>query len=194
MAKFFTRVEKLVEDSKVVCKESSETNNIGDKEKELLRTKNQTIKLMTENIEDFRFNTAIARNMELSNAINDYMKEKEINKEILEKTVETLIILLAPLAPHFAEEEWQKLGKEEFVYNQKWPQVSEKELSGGKKDIPVQLNGKLKFCVSVDAEITTEEMLEIIKNDERVIKLHENNNVVKDIYVPGRIYNIVVKK
>ena len=194
MAKFFTRVEKLVEDSKVVCKESSETNNIGDKEKELLRTKNQTIKLMTENIEDFRFNTAIARNMELSNAINDYMKEKEINKEILEKTVETLIILLAPLAPHFAEEEWQKLGKEEFVYNQKWPQVSEKELSGGKKDIPVQLNGKLKFCVSVDAEISTEEMLEIIKNDERVIKLHENNNVVKDIYVPGRIYNIVVKK
>ena len=194
MAKFFTRVEKLVEDSKAICKENKGINNIGDKEKELLRTKNQTIKLMTENIEDFRFNTAIARSMELSNAINDYMKEKDINVEILEKTVETLIIVLAPLAPHFAEEEWQKLGKEEFVYNQKWPQVSEKELSGGKKDIPVQLNGKLKFCVSVGAEMSNDEMLEVIKNDERVIKLHENNNVVKDIYVPGRIYNIVVKK
>ena len=194
MAKFFTRVEKLVEDSKAICKENKGTNSIGDKEKELLRTKNQTIKLMTENIEDFRFNTAIARSMELSNAINDYMKEKDINVEILAKTVETLITVIAPLAPHFAEEEWQKLGKEEFVYNQKWPQVSEKELSGGKKDIPVQLNGKLKFCVSVGAEMSNDEMLEVIKNDERVIKLHENNNVVKDIYVPGRIYNIVVKK
>ena len=69
-----------------------------------------------------------------------------------------------------------------------------KRIKWWKKDIPVQLNGKLKFCVSVDAESSTEEMLEIIKNDERVIKLHENNNVVKDIYVPGRIYNIVVKK
>ena len=95
---------------------------------------------------------------------------------------------------HISQKKSGKIRQREFVYNQKWPQVSEKELSGGKKDIPVQLNGKLKFCVSVDAEITTEEMLEIIKNDERVIKLHENNNVVKDIYVPGRIYNIVVKK
>ena len=73
------------------------------------------------------------------------------------------------------------------------PKVSEKELAGGTKDIPVQLNGKLKFCVTVSTEISDKEMLDIIKNDERVIKLHENNNVVKDIYVPGRIYNIVVK-
>ena len=96
---------------------------------------------MTENIEDFRFNTAIARSMELSNALSDYMKEEKVNKKVLKRYSRNINYITCTLAPHFAEEEWEKLGKTGFVYNENWPKVSEKELAGGTKDIPVQLNG-----------------------------------------------------
>ena len=194
MVRYFTRIEKIIEDTNELKKTETDIEKIEDKEKELLRVKNQTIKAMTEDIDDFRFNTAIARSMELSNKINEYMKGSEINKKILVETVEILIILLAPLAPHFAEEQWQRLGKKDFVYNQKWPNVSEEELKGGKKDIPIQVNGKLKCCVTVNAELNEKEILELIKKDPKVIKIHEDNEVIKEIYVPGRIYNIVTKK
>ena len=194
MVRYFTRIEKIIENTNELKKEESDIEKIEDKEKELLRTKNQTIKEMTEDIDDFRFNTAIARSMELSNKINEYMKETKINKKVLVETVETLITLLAPLAPHFAEEQWKILGKQDFVYNQKWPNVSEEELKGGNKEIPIQVNGKLKCCVTVSAELGEKEILEVIKKDPKVIKIHENNDVIKEIYVPGRIYNIVTKK
>ena len=66
-------------------------------------------------------------------------------------------------------------------------------MNGGTKDIPVQVNGKLKLCVTVNAEESPEEILEKIKADKKVIEILENNDVVKEIYVPGKIYNIVVK-
>ena len=66
-------------------------------------------------------------------------------------------------------------------------------MNGGTKDIPVQVNGKLKFCVTVDADASPDKILEVIKGSQKVIDIFENNDVVKEIYVPGKIYNIVVK-
>ena len=193
MTKYFTRIERLIDATNELLKTESK-HEIGAKEKELLRFKNQTIKAMGEDINDFRFNTAIARSMELSNKLNDYIKEKNINKNVLKDTVEVLIKLLAPLAPHFAEEQWEKLGKTDFVYEQQWPKIIESEMNGGTKEIPVQVNGKLKLCVTVNADSSSEEILGTIKSDEVVKKLLENNEVIKEIYVPGKIYNLVVKK
>ncbi len=192
MVKYFSRIERLIEKVKEL-RESNSKNSIEMKEKELLRIKNQTIKSMGEDIDDFRFNTAIARNMELFNKISEYIREGEINIEVLEKTLEIFITLLAPLAPHFAEEQWEKLGKEGFVYNQKWPEIIESEMNGGTKDIPIQVNGKLKFCVTVDAEASADEILETIKNSTKVIDILNKYEVIKEIYVPSKIYNIVVK-
>ena len=155
--------------------------------------KNQTIKAMGEDINDFRFNTAIARSMELFNKLNEYVREEKVNIEILKNTVETYITLLSPLAPHFAEEEWEKLGKIDFVYNQKWPEIVESEMKGATKEIPIQVNGKLKFCVTVNVDDTADEMLEKIKSDDKFKELLKNNNVVKEIYVPGKLVNIVAK-
>ena len=192
MVKYFGRIERLV--SLVdELKEKPENNNIGLKEKELLRLKNQTIKAMTEDIQEFKFNTAIARSMELFNKISDYVRENEINAKVACDTIEILITLLAPLAPHFAEEQWEKLGKVGFVYQEKWPTIIESEMNGGTKPIPIQVNGKLKLCVIVEADMNAEEILKQIKNTPQVIELLEKNEVVKEIYVPGKIYNIVVK-
>lgn len=193
MTKYFSRIERLVESVKEI-KQRNSNNKVDVKEKDLLRLKNQTIKAMTADIDDFRFNTAIARSMELFNKINEYLREENINTDIVCDTIETYIKLLTPLAPHFAEEQWKKLGKKEFAYNEKWPQIIESEMNGGTKKIPVQVNGKLKTCIEVDADLTPEEILKKIKEDQRVIDLLEQNDVIKDIYVPGKIYNIVVKK
>lgn len=193
MTKYFSRIERLVESVKEI-KQRNSNNKVDVKEKDLLRLKNQTIKAMTADIDNFRFNTAIARSMELFNKINEYLREENINTDIVCDTIETYIKLLTPLAPHFAEEQWEKLGKKEFAYNEKWPQIIESEMNGGTKKIPVQVNGKLKTCIEVDADLTPEEILKKIKEDQRVIDLLEQNDVIKDIYVPGKIYNIVVKK
>ena len=193
MTKYFSRIERLVDIVNELRKKTNSTS-VGMKEKELLRLKNQTIKAMTEDIDDFRFNTAIARSMELFNMISDYIRENEVNLDTAIDSAETLIKLLAPLAPHFAEEEWEKLGKSGFVYNEKWPVVKISEMNGGTKEIPVQINGKLKLCVIVDAEDTPEVMLNKIKNTPQVMDIFAKEQVVKEIYVPGKIYNIVVKR
>ena len=192
MVKYFSRVERLIEKYNEI-KNIDSNKEVGNKEKELLRYKNQTIKTMGNDINDFRFNTAIARNMELFNKISDYIRQENINIEVLTNVVEIFVTILAPLAPHFAEELWQKLGHTDFVYNEKWPEIVEAEMNGGTKDIPVQVNGKLKLCVTVNAEESPEEILEKIKADKKVIEILENNDVIKEIYVPGKIYNIVVK-
>ena len=192
IVRYFTRIEKLVETVQNE-KDKNSVTEINNEEKELLRLKNQTIKAMEEDINNFQFNTAIARSMELLNKINEYLRKKEkINKKVLIDTLETYIKLLAPLAPHFAEEQWEKLGKTESVHKQVWPKINEEEMNGGTKDIPIQVNGKLKTCVTVNVDANPDEILETIKADPKVKGIFEKNDVKKEIYIPGRIYNLVV--
>ena len=193
MTKYFTRIEKLVQTSNEL-KNNPSSNTIDINEKELLRVKNQTIKAMTEDIDDFRFNTAIARSMELFNKISEYLRNENINTEVVCNTIESFIVLLSPLAPHFAQEQWEKLNKEGFIYNESWPQVNESEMNGGTKEIPVQVNGKLKLCVTVGADETPEKILSKIKENPQVVEILNDDNFVKEIYVPGKIFNIVIKK
>ena len=191
MTKYFARVEALVQKTLEIEGNTSEKTI---KEEELLRLKNQTIKSMAKNIEDFQFNTAIARSMELLNGINSYINEEKINKEVLVNCTETLLKVLAPLAPHFMEEEWSVLGKTTSIHKEAWPEINEKELQGGNIIIPVQVNGKLKAQVEVSSSLSKDEILEEVKKDSKVAKLIENNEIVKEIYVPGKILNLVVKK
>lgn len=198
MAKYLSKVEKLVSS---VAQNSMNFNldslnkKIGLKEQKLLRTKNKTIKEMTKDIEQFEFNTAIARAMELLNEINNYNKDnKEVNEELVRETVETYLKLLAPLAPHFSEEQWEKLGKKNSIHKEDWPKVNEQELNGGIKQIPIQINGKLRTLIPVSADASSEEVLETIKLDSRISTIFSQYDVKKEIYVPGRIYNIVVSE
>ncbi len=192
MVKYFSRIERLIETVKEI--KENKNNTLGTKEKDLLRFKNQTIKAMTEDINDFRFNTAIARSMELFNKISEYLREEKINSNIIDNVVEVFIKLLTPLAPHFAEEQWEKLNKKGLAFEQEWPKIIEHEMNGGTKEIPVQVNGKLKLCVTVDADDNADAILRKIKEEPKVVEILKTQKVVKEIYVPGKIYNIVVKK
>ena len=194
MVRYFTRIERLIETISEFAEESSNIQ-VGSKEKDLLRFKNQTIQSMERDINNFQFNTAIARSMELLNKINDYMRENnEINYNVVKETVQTYIKVLAPLAPHFAEEQWEKLGNTESIHKEAWPKINKEEMNGGTKSIPVQVNGKLKLCVDVDADSSPEEMLSTIKENEQVKEIFETCNIKKEIYVPGKIYNLVIEK
>ncbi len=194
IVRYFSRIERLVE-TVIPYKDKNLNTSVGSKEKELLRVKNQTIKAMGQDINDFGFNTAIARSMELLNNMTDYMRDNDnINEKILLDTVTTYIKLLAPLAPHFSEEQWEKLGNKESVHKETWPEINEDEMNGGTKEIPIQVNGKLKLCVTVDADSSPDEILKVIKENAKVKELIETNNIKKEIYVPGKIYNLVVDK
>ena len=86
---------------------------------------------------------------------------------------------------------WKELGKNTSVHKEEWPKVNEEELNGGTKQVPIQINGKLKDCISVDAEATNEQILELIKNSPKVKQAYEEFEIKKEVYVPGKIYNLV---
>ena len=195
MVKYFTRIEKLTDAINDLRKNDvSSKESIDKKEKELLLVKSNTIKMMTNNLNDFRFNTAIARSMELYNALSNYIREEKINKKVAIDTYEVFIKLLAPLAPHFAEEQWEKYGKIDFVYNENWPEVVESELVAETIDIPVQLSGKVKVVVKVSVDLEKDEMLSQIKENSDVKNIYDSNEIIKEIFIPGKILNIVAKK
>ena len=198
MAKYLSRVERLVDfiiQKDSISSSDNSNKQKGLKEQELLRVKNKTIKEMSKDIEEFEFNTAIAREMELLNSINNYIRDnEEVDKELLRETTETYLKLMAPLAPHFSEEQWERLGKESSIHKEKWPKVNEQELAGGVKKIPIQINGKLRTLVLVSADASSEEILKVIKSDSRISTILDNYEVKKEIYVPGKIYNVVVSE
>ena len=193
MTRYFSRIEKLIDSvSKNEIKYGENKKELVTQEKDLLRVKARTIKSMSQDINEFQFNTAIARHMELLNELNNYLRTSEnINENLVKECVTDYIKLLAPLAPHFAEELWSKLGNKESIHKEEWPKVNEKELNGGTKQVPIQINGKLKDCISVDAEATNDEILELIKQSPKIVDAYNNFEIKKEIYVPGKIYNLV---
>lgn len=166
--------------------------------KELRRITHQSIKKVTEDIEErFNFNTAISAIMELTNAIYTY-KDKvpaaEYNKGVLKEALETLVLLLAPFAPHITEELWQGMGKSGSIHQQAWPRYDEAALVEDEIVIVVQINGKVRERVTVAANITADEMKEYVLGLPKVQELISGKELVKVISVPGKLVNIVLKK
>ena len=191
MSKYFSRIENLID--KVKITNYSNTDEITEKEERLLFVKNNTIKRMTEDLEVFGFNTAIARSMEFVNDIILYEQNTILNKELLKNCIETLVILLAPLAPHFAEELWESLGKATSVHKENWPQYNEKEMQLKQIEIPVQINGKVKAVIKVNVDLSDEEIKQTVKENECIKNALNGKSIIKEIYVKGKIYNIVCK-
>ena len=146
----------------------------------------RTIKKVTEDIESLKFNTAIAAMMTLINDIYD-------NGSITRKEFGDLIIILNPFAPHITEELWEINGYEGKVHNQKWVEFDEEKCKENTIEIAVQVNGKLKARVTIDAESNSEQVISTAKADEKVAVELEGKTIVKEIYVKGKIVNIVVK-
>ena len=144
----------------------------------------KTIKKVSSDFENLKFNTAIAALMSL---INDFTKKGSVTKDELK----TFLILLNPVAPHITEEIWDTLNYGGYVYQQTWPEYDEAKTVESTIEIAVQVNGKLRSTISVAADGAKEDIIAMAKEElgDRIA----GKEIVKEIYVPGKIVNIVVK-
>jgi leucyl-tRNA synthetase len=186
-------------------------------EKRLLTKMHQTIKKVTEDIEKFRYNTAIAAIMEYVNEIRSQFsihnfqlsKKSEVlfepvalknrrrnpKSENLGEALKVLAQLIAPFAPHLAEEVWVNvLGQKFSIHKSKWPQYDSKFIKGDYVTIPVQVNGKLRSTLQVTSSRAQvkKEVINMAKEDGKVKKWIEGKDVIKEIFIPGRLVNLLV--
>jgi leucyl-tRNA synthetase len=183
---FLDRVWRLVVDHRSDEGELSSALSDGDCDEEQNRVLHQTIKKVTEDTDAMSFNTAIARMMEFT---NHFSKSEQRPKS----AIKTFLILLSPYAPHIAEELWWKLGEPDTIAHAAWPQYDEAALVQSSIEVPVQINGKIKTKIQVPPQISKEELAEVALSDDRVKQLIEGKTIVKQIVVPGRLVNLVVK-
>ena len=154
------------------------------KESEILM--HQTIKVVTDDLCKMKFNTSISRLMEMVNSVSN---EKAINLSFKQN----LILMLSPLAPHLAEELWSIIGNKNSVFNEKWPKYNPLKLQSDEMKLVIQVNGKVRANVSLSKSLDKEEVLSKCKELDNVSKYLQDNEIIKEIYVPEKIVNIVVR-
>jgi leucyl-tRNA synthetase len=181
--RFLNRVWRLIAASD--GESSSEAVTDAEPSREQLHALHQTLAKVTEDIEALRFNTAIAALMEFSNAAG---KWSTLPRQI----AESFVLMLAPLAPHIAEELWQRLGHAESIAYAAWPKVDTRYLVRETIEVPVQVNGKVRGKIEIPAEATEEQVLALARQDQNVARYLQETDIKRAIYVPKRIVNFVV--
>ena len=155
--------------------------------KEMIKLRHKMVYDITNRLESFSLNTVISGFMEYNNKfIEMAKKEGGIDKE----TLETYIILLAPFAPHVSEELWEQFGHTDSVFHATWPEYDEEAMKDDEIEIPVQINGKTKCTIAINPDGDKDEILAKAKE---ALGDKVNGTIRKEIYVPGRIVNLVIK-
>jgi leucyl-tRNA synthetase len=157
---------------------------------ELARRTNRTVKKVTEDLEAFRFNTAIAALMEHTNYL--LAIKGEVGKEEWDDALRAFVLVLAPFAPHHAEEMWAAMGEPYSVHEQAWPAWDEGLIRAEEITLVVQVNGKVRDRIEVPANITEEAAKELALSSTKVGPHVEGRELKKSVYVPGRLVNLVV--
>jgi leucyl-tRNA synthetase len=155
--------------------------------REMLRLRNKLIFDIEQRFNQFNLNTVISGFMEYNNKLIDLSK---MNGGIDKETLKAFVILLAPFAPHIGEELWQQLGGESSVFHAQWPECDEEAMKDDEIEVAVQVNGKTRAVVKLPVDVSKEEAIEAGK---ALIPDKITGTIVKEIYVPGRIVNIVCK-
>jgi len=207
--RFINRLFLIISDSfKFADKNAGKEDNYGidlnkrnEKDEEIQKKLHQTVKKVTESIEDdFHFNTAIAAVMELLNDMTTYKQEvidkndvstesRKIWKEVLDK----VILLIAPFAPHIADELWEIIGNKTFTFEEEWPTFEEELTKEHKMNLVVQINGKIRETIPAKIGLPKEEYEKLAFDSEKIKKAIEGKEIVKVIVVPNKLVNIVVK-
>ena len=193
--RFLNRVYRLVYELAEATKNVNDDIKIETKEdKTLAFALNHAVKKVGEDISTrFNFNTAISSIMEL---VNEMYRHKELNSPnmpLLKSALTKLVLILSPFAPHICEELWQELGNNESVYQTAWPSFDEKALKQDTVEIVVQINGKIKEKLEVDANLGKTELENLVMANPAVAALLQDKEIVKLIAVPKKLVNIVVK-
>ena len=185
--RFMDRVERLVDSVK--DKKLSDSPFAKD-EKELNYVRNFTVKSMTADMKNFSFNTAVARLMEFVNAIYTYFNKTQNPNKLLYDCVKDVVLLIAPLTPHYAEELNERMGSTESVFNMRYPVCDEKALVKDEVEIAVQINSKIKGKATVSTAASDEEVAAAAK--EAVTEALGDATIKKTIVIKGRLVNFIV--
>ncbi|OBR91851.1 MULTISPECIES: leucine--tRNA ligase [Clostridium] len=194
ISKFVDRIERTISSVKEII-ESGDTGkaSMDTAEKELNYTRNFSIKSVSEDANKFQFNTSIARIMEFTNALSKYIQQKDKNISLLKDTVIDFVKIIAPFAPHFAEDQWESLGKSYSIFNEKWPDFEPDALIRDEAEIAIQINGKIKAKINVSTNLKEDQIKELSLSNEHIKSLLKGKDIKKVIVVKGRLVNIVAK-
>ncbi len=192
-ARFVDRVERMVERLGELKAEGSGHSNMASAEKDVNYVRHYAIKGITEDGERFQFNTVISRLMELVNALYRYDNEQESkNVSFMEDVVADLLRLMAPYAPHFSEEMWERMGYEYSVFNQEWPVHDPAALVKDVVELAVQVNGRVRDKIEVSSTASEEEIKQAALTAKNILPYLEGVSVKKIVVIPKRLVNIVV--
>lgn len=185
--RFLNRVWVLVQEFIESEKSAENLSNF----EEIQKSRHKTIKKVTEDFHRESLNTAVAALMEF---VNDLYKFKlEGFSKDWRQVLEDLLKMLTPFAPHISSELWQQLGNNNFIEESGWPEWDEEMLKTSEIQIVVQVNGKLRGKIKISAELEKQQILEKAKQEENVAKFLADKEIVKEIVVPGKLINFVVK-
>jgi leucyl-tRNA synthetase len=199
--RFLNRTWRIVMDYLDVIKGVKSFDGTADLTEDLkiLRRKtHQTIKKVTSDIEDsFHFNTAISAVMELVNVLYQVPKPSDNDRialGVIREAIESIILLLAPIVPHITEELWMDIGRREPLADAAWPSYDPAIAAEEEITIVIQINGKLRSRIDVSADEEAEKIKSLAVADEKIVKLVEGKQVLKVVYVPKKLVNIVVRE
>ena len=200
--RFLTKIWRLVMEHKENLEFGEiDLTKVSRDDKALLIKLNQTIKKVTESIEDdYHFNTSIAATMELINETQDYKvnileggKTTSESKKIFAEVIKNILVMLSPFTPHFCDELWEEMGNTGYLFNEKWPSYDKKLTVSSEVVMAVQVNGKVRGTVEVERGTDKDTVEKLALNLENVKKHMEGKTLVKLIVIPDKIVNIVVK-
>ena len=166
-----------------------------DKAAKALRLKvHQTLQKVTDDMgRRMHFNTAIAACMELMNELGKFKPQSELDRQVMQEALEMLVLMLSPMVPHITQKLWEALGKQGLILDHAWPQVDASALVQEDMELMVQVNGKLRGKIQVPVDAEKADIVAAAKAAEGVQKYTEGKEIVKEIVVPGRLVNLVVK-
>ncbi len=194
IGRFVDRIERILDSCREEINNPKNSKTTLDKaEKELNYMRHHAIKAVSEDTAKFQFNTSIARLMEFTNALSKYAGEDIKNSSFLKETILDFIKLIAPFAPHFAEEQWELSGMSYSVFNENWPTFDSKALIKDEVEIAIQVNGKIKAKVNIATGLTEDQIKEAALDNDDIKASIDGKEVKKVIVVKGRLVNIVVK-
>ncbi len=188
--RFMTRFWDMVTENWIEHPDAAETTE----SLAIERLRHKTIKRVTEEVSNLRFNTALAALMECNNALIKQQGEPVTYSKAFQSILETMMQLLAPMAPHITEELWQQTGHEGSIHTTEWPQYNEEMTRDEIFTLVVQVNGKVRERIEIASDTSEQNIRTMVLGNARVASFIGEATVQKVIYVPGKLVNIVVRK
>ncbi len=191
LRKFWTMVLNRIDDISNVD-DIDPDDFFNDSQKELRKETHKTIAKVSDDIgRRYTFNTAIAAIMSLSNRVSRYQIDTNLDRKVVREALESMVLLLSPIVPHICNHLWTELGHQTAVVNELWPTFNEDLTVDATLEIVIQINGKLRARLHVDANIDEETLKELAFNEPKIAKLIAEQTIKKTIVVPGKLINIV---